>query len=268
MAENKRYYWLKLKDDYFTSPKIRKLRKIAGGDTLTIIYLKMQLLTVKSKGEYEYQHIENSLEEELALILDEDADNIKLTMAFLQAQDLIDLDEQNGKLSFFEAMGNIGSECESAERVRMCREKSAERKKLLHCNGTVTSLKQSSISNSISNSNSNSLDSKEEVNSANNKNKKIFTPPTLEEVQGYADERGCSALAKTFYDYYTAGDWTDSKGNKVKNWKQKFITWQQRNSDCKDKPKVETQPEPKAETKVMTDEEREYQEWLDNFGKV
>ena len=41
----KRYYWLKLKDDYLDSPKIKKLRKIAGGDTYTIIYLKMQLLS-------------------------------------------------------------------------------------------------------------------------------------------------------------------------------------------------------------------------------
>ena len=41
---NKKYYWLKLKEAYFDNPKIKMLRKIAGGDTFTIIYLKMQLL--------------------------------------------------------------------------------------------------------------------------------------------------------------------------------------------------------------------------------
>ena len=29
-----------------------------------------------------------------------------------------------------------------------------------------------------------------------------------------------------FFDYFTAGDWFDSKGNEVRNWKQKMITWQ------------------------------------------
>ena len=47
MAGNKRYYWLKLMDDFFDSKRIKKLRKMAGGDTYTIIYLKMQLLSLK-----------------------------------------------------------------------------------------------------------------------------------------------------------------------------------------------------------------------------
>lgn len=65
----KRYYWLKLKDDYLDSPKIKKLRKIAGGDTYTIIYLKMQLLSVKNQGVIEYEGIEQTFAEELALKL-------------------------------------------------------------------------------------------------------------------------------------------------------------------------------------------------------
>ena len=41
MSEGKRYYWLKLKDDFFTSKRIKKLRAMAGGDTYLIIYLKL-----------------------------------------------------------------------------------------------------------------------------------------------------------------------------------------------------------------------------------
>jgi hypothetical protein len=37
---DKRYYWLKLQDGFFDSKRIKKLRKLAGGDTYTIIYLK------------------------------------------------------------------------------------------------------------------------------------------------------------------------------------------------------------------------------------
>ena len=49
--------------------------------------------------------------------------------------------------------------------------------------------------------------------------KVIFTPPTLEEVQEYCRERNSSVDPKTFYEYFSAGNWVDSKGNKVKNWK-------------------------------------------------
>ena len=58
------------------------------------------------------------------------------------------------------------------------------------------------------------------------KSNKTFTPPTLEEVEAYCKSRGNKVDAKKFYDYFTAGDWIDAKGNKVKNWKQKVITWE------------------------------------------
>ena len=62
--------------------------------------------------------------------------------------------------------------------------------------------------------------------SAKTSKKRTFTPPTLEEVNAYILERGINNVsAKAFYDYYEAGDWYDAKGNKVKSWKQKLLTW-------------------------------------------
>ena len=56
--------------------------------------------------------------------------------------------------------------------------------------------------------------------------KRAFTPPTLEEINAYILERGIHNVpAKAFFDYYEAGDWHDAKGNKVKSWKQKLLTW-------------------------------------------
>jgi len=56
--------------------------------------------------------------------------------------------------------------------------------------------------------------------------KREFVPPTLEEVEAYCRERNSPVDAKQFYDYFTAGDWYDSKGQKVRRWKQKLITWE------------------------------------------
>ena len=53
-----------------------------------------------------------------------------------------------------------------------------------------------------------------------------FVPPTLEQVREYCIERGSKVDPVKFFDYFTAGGWKDSKGNPVKNWKQKLLTWE------------------------------------------
>ena len=49
--------------------------------------------------------------------------------------------------------------------------------------------------------------------------------PTLEEVVAYAEEKSLTLNPKTFFDFYEAGDWKDTNGKPVKNWKLKAITW-------------------------------------------
>jgi len=55
--------------------------------------------------------------------------------------------------------------------------------------------------------------------------KKRFKKPTLEEIEDYIHEKGLSVDGEKFFNYFNEGDWTDSSGKKVKNWKQKLITW-------------------------------------------
>jgi uncharacterized phage protein (TIGR02220 family)/predicted phage replisome organizer len=125
MADNgKRYYWLKLQDGFFNSKRIKKLRKIAGGDTYTIIYLKMQLLAMKSGGILEYTGLESTFAEELALDLDEEPENVAVTVNYLLSCDLL---ETNDHREYFVpyAVMNTGSEGASAKRMRDLRERQA-----------------------------------------------------------------------------------------------------------------------------------------------
>lgn len=57
-----------------------------------------------------------------------------------------------------------------------------------------------------------------------------FIPPTLEEVVIYQKEKCPNVDANFFYEYFHESKWVDSKGNKVKNWKQKMISWNKRDS--------------------------------------
>lgn len=80
----KKYVWLKLKEDFFQQRTIKKLRKIAGGDTYTIIYLKLQLLSLTDEGKLFYEGIEDTFAEEMALAIDEEVENVKITLMFLE----------------------------------------------------------------------------------------------------------------------------------------------------------------------------------------
>lgn len=70
---------------------------------------------------------------------------------------------------------------------------------------------------------------KESIKEKPHRTRKEFVPPTYEEVLEYAKSRGREDLARKFFDYFDTGEWIDSKGNKVRNWKQKFITWESNN---------------------------------------
>lgn len=113
----KRYFWLKLKDDFFTSKRIKKLRKLAGGDTYTIIYLKMQLKALKTDGVLKWSGLEDNFADELALDLDESPDNVRITLQYLLSCGLI---ETSDDISFFlpYAVENVGSETAAAQRMR------------------------------------------------------------------------------------------------------------------------------------------------------
>lgn len=69
------------------------------------------------------------------------------------------------------------------------------------------------------------------------KRNSIFAQPTLEEVKAYCKERNSNVDPVQFYNYFSEGDWVDSKGQKVRNWKQKLLTWEKFNAGGRDSPK-------------------------------
>lgn len=83
-GNSKQYYWIKLQEDFFQSKEMKKLRKIAGGPVFTLIYLKMQLLGMKTGGKIFFDGVEDTFVEEIALTIDEEPENVAATLAFLE----------------------------------------------------------------------------------------------------------------------------------------------------------------------------------------
>lgn len=63
------------------------------------------------------------------------------------------------------------------------------------------------------------------VNIKKNIKEKSFIAPTLKEVEDYILEKQLNISGTQFFNFFDVANWIDSKGNKVKNWKQKLLTW-------------------------------------------
>lgn len=216
MAE-KRNYWLKLQEGYFAEQKIKDIRSLAGGDTLLVIYLKMQLLTLKNNGVYRLSSARDSLEEEIAAMINETVASVHKTLAYLERQNLIVVSESR-ELTMLEVVGNTGSESASAERVRRSRANNKNSPKALQCNANTPT---------------------EEIiapapSPLPPPTRKPFTKPTVGEIQEYVDEIKANISAQTFWDFYESKGWVVGK-SPMKSWRAAVRTWMRREKDSSKK---------------------------------
>ena len=237
---NKRYYWLKLKDDFFKQKEIKQLRKMAGGDTFTIIYLKMLLRSLKDNGRLYYEGIEQDFVSELALDLDEEVENVKLTVAYLTAKGIL-IQGNTDEYSLLTAGELTGSESYSAERMRRLRSK----KLLASQSDARVTASDEEIDIEI--------EKREKSKSKSRNAKNTFTIPTLDELKAYALEIDYNLDAEAFIDYYSQNGWVIGKNKTpMRDWKAAVRTWK-RNDEKKGIDTHARHKEP--DTVVLTPEE-------------
>lgn len=136
---NKRFYWLKLPKDFFEDRSIKRLRKISGGDTYTIIYLKILLKTLESNGFYYYEGVEDNIISEIALDIDESLDDVEITVNYLVNKNLMVVSDSKAELLQMSKL--VGSETASTQRSRKHRELQSATK-ALQCNTIATERKR------------------------------------------------------------------------------------------------------------------------------
>lgn len=132
MADQKRYYWFRLHKDFFQKKEIKRLRRVAGGDTYAVIYLKMLLRSIADGGKLYFDGYEETFVSELALDIDEDEQNVQITVNYLLKNGLL-LECEADEYYLPEANNNTGSETAAASRMRKLRNKSKE----LDCNNVT-----------------------------------------------------------------------------------------------------------------------------------
>lgn len=130
---NRRYYWLQLKEDFFKTKEMKLMRKLPGGEEITIIYLKIMLVSLADEGKIYFEGLADDLAEELALLIDEDPEAIRMALLFLSQKNLLTTSD-NFQYKLEQVPEMIGSETASTRRAR----KHRESRKALQCNTDAT----------------------------------------------------------------------------------------------------------------------------------
>ena len=125
---NKQFWWIKLQEDFFESKEMKKLRKLAGGAVFTIIYLKMQLMTLKTSGRIYFDGIEETFAEEIALTINESSDDVAAALLILERLGLAKR-MNDEEILLPEVEKNTGSETKYAGKKRKYRAKIAAQKR-------------------------------------------------------------------------------------------------------------------------------------------
>ncbi len=104
--------------------KIKKLRKVAGGNSYTVVYLKMLLLAIRQNNRLYFEGIEDTFVKELALELDKTVEHVEVTDSFLQRTGLLVVtDESQYEYMLTQCDEMVGSETDAARRKRRSRQK-------------------------------------------------------------------------------------------------------------------------------------------------
>lgn len=244
MAEGK-YYWLKLKRDFFKRHDIRIVEEMPNGKEYILFYLKLLCESVDHNGELRFSEEIPYNEDMLATITNTNVDIVRSAVKVFISLHMMDILD-DGTIYMREVETMIGSAANNDNALRQARYK--ERKRL-EASANVTEVlpeRYPSVTKSNESKNKNQIQSKKQNNSR-------FTPPTLEEVKAYCLERNNNVDAEKFVDYYTANGWVQGKGKPVKDWKACIRTWEKNSFETPKKKQIVPDymtEQPKKEVKL------------------
>lgn len=213
---NKRYYWLKLKRDFFKRHDIRIVESQPNGKEYVLFYLKMLVESIDHEGELRFSDAIPYDENMLSVITNTNVDIVRAAMTMFINLHMIELlDDKTIFMSEVEKL--IGSETAAAVRVRKHRAINGKHPTLLQCNGEVTKCnteKEKEIDTEI-----------ESIRGKSAQGAHKFIPPSAEDVQAYCKERNNNVDSEKFVDFYSSKGWMVGK-NKMKDWKAAVRTWE------------------------------------------
>ena len=221
MAESKKYYWLKLKRDFFKRHDIRIIEEMPNGKEYILFYLKLLLESIDHEGALRFSETVPYNEQMLSVVTHTNIDIVRSAMRmFIELKMMDILDDQTIYMAEVDKLIGSAVDNDNANRQRRFRES----KKQLALQNVTECVTKNNESKSIEKD-------KETDKEKENKKKdspKRFVPPSFDEVQAYCTERGNGIDAQAFIDFYASKGWMVGK-TKMTDWKAAVRTWESRN---------------------------------------
>lgn len=263
MSDNKKYYYLRLKDNFFDSDELKILESMKDGYLYSNILLKLYLRSLKNDGKLVVNDRIPYNAEMLASVTGHQVGTIKQALSMFKELGLIEILE-NGAIYMLDIQNFIGKGSTEADRQRLYdRRISDERKqkKLTQSRNLEEILEKSTPEIEIELEREIKIEKEIDSSASTTTKRKRFEKPTLSEIKEYCIERNNNVDAQHFYDYYESNGWKVGK-NSMKNWQAAVRTWEKNSytNTTKQTKKTNTEQTLDAIYKVMNESEVEYGE--------
>lgn len=227
MSDNKKYYYLRLKDNFFDSDELKILESMKDGYLYSNILLKLYLRSLKNDGKLVVNDRIPYNAEMLASVTGHQVGTIKQALSMFKELGLIEILE-NGAIYMLDIQNFIGKGSTEADRQRLYDRRISEerkQKKLTQSRNLEEILGKSTPEIEIELEKDIKIEKEIDSSASTTTKRKRFEKPTLSEIKEYCIERNNNVDAQHFYDYYESNGWKVGK-NSMKDWKAAVRTWE------------------------------------------
>ena len=224
MSDNKKYYYLRLKDNFFDSDELKILESMKDGYLYSNILLKLYLRSLKNDGKLVVNDRIHYNAEMLASVTGHQIGTVKQALSIFKDLGLIDVLE-NGAIYMLDIQNFIGRGSSEADRKREYRQRiESDRTNVLTNVRQISDKTPPEIEIEIELEKDIEIEKDSSAKSTTTKRKR-FEKPTLSQIEQYCIERNNTVNAEQFFDYYESNGWKVGK-NSMKDWKAAVRTWE------------------------------------------
>lgn len=223
MSDNKKYYYLRLKDNFFDSDELKILESMKDGYLYSNILLKLYLRSLKNDGKLVVNDRIPYNAEMLASVTGHQVGTIKQALSMFKELGLIEILE-NGAIYMLDIQNFIGRGSSEADRKREYRQR-------IETDRTKVQTKVREISEKsppeieIELEKEIKIEKEIDSSASTTTKRKRFEKPSISDIKQYCIERNNNIDASQFYDYYESNGWKVGK-NSMKDWKAAVRTWE------------------------------------------
>lgn len=225
MSDNKKYYYLRLKDNFFDSDELKILESMKDGYLYSNILLKLYLRSLKNDGKLVVNDRIPYNAEMLASVTGHQIGTVKQALSIFKDLGLIDVLE-NGAIYMLDIQNFIGKGSSEADRKREYRQRIETDRTNVQTNLREISEKSPpEIEIELEKEIKIEIEKEIDSSASTTTKRKRFEKPSISDIKQYCMERNNNVNAEQFYDYYESNGWKVGK-NSMKDWKAAVRTWE------------------------------------------